>query len=72
MTFPYNYRLIHLSSPSFGNVYHIFRININNLTSAVNLPALARYIISQTSLIQPERIRELEQLLVYLMSRKQS
>ena len=49
-----------------------YSINIKNLTSDTNIKSLARHIVSQTSLINPTRLPEVEQLLVYLLSRKKN
>jgi len=46
------------------------RVNVSGLTASSNITAVARQLISQCNLIQPSRLPELEQLLMYLQKRK--
>ena len=48
----------------------ICRVNVSGLTAASNVTTIAKQLIAQCSLIQPSRLPELEQLLMYLQKRK--
>ena len=46
------------------------RVNVSGLTAASNVTTIAKQLITQCNLIQPSRLPELEQLLMYLQKRK--
>ena len=45
-------------------------INVNNLNHATDIPDLAKHIVATCELINPARLAEVEQLLLYLQARK--
>ena len=46
------------------------RVNVSGLTASSNVTTIAKQLIAQCNLIQPSRLPELEQLLMYLQKRK--
>ena len=46
------------------------RVNVSGLTASSNVTTIAKQLIEQCNLIQPSRLPELEQLLMYLQKRK--
>ena len=47
-----------------------YSVNVSGLTASSNVTTIAKQLIGQCNLIQPSRLPELEQLLMYLQKRK--
>ena len=52
-----------------GLSFQLDSINVKNLSVSTDVQTLARQIVSQCSQIQPSRLPEVEQLLLYLQTR---
>ena len=50
---------------------HTYSINVKNLSHTTDIPTVAKKVVDTCELINPARLPEVEQLLLYLQARKE-